>query len=307
MAHAFSGTNVRFIVGSWLLGAVGWLAPRWTAGRLVDYAGTTRARRPSLPPPSARAAVLVAGGRPFTTYTWGEGPAVYVQHGWDGSAADFAALTAALVARGVSVVAIDAPGHGSAPGSRSNLVLLAQALQEAIAAGGPARAVVGHSLGASAVGVAAADGATVGRVVLVAPYTDVGGWFAALGSLGGARLRDEVFGAVRRVAGRDVRELGLTHTADALPGPVLVLHDRDDRQAPYADAAALVAAHPRLRLRSTRGLGHRRILSDPAIVEEVVAFVADGRERSCGHGSVRALCEACALEEALHAPPDARW
>lgn len=300
MAHASSSTNVRFKIAGWLVGAAAWLVPRWTAARLVDYAATTRGRRGRYHG-SAQVDVLEADGRPFVTYTWGEGPAVYLQHGWDGSAADFAALTAALVSRGLQVIAIDAPGHGAAPGTRSNVVVLANALRAAIAAGPTPLAVVGHSLGATAVGLAARDGAPVGRAVLVAPFPDVSRYFGALGSVGGARLQREVLGVVRRLAGRDPGELGLRATAGALCGAVLTVHDRDDKQVPYREVVALCAEQPHLGLRSTTGLGHRRILSDPAVVEEVVGFLADGRERSCGHGSMRALCESCALEAALYA------
>ena len=60
------------------------------------------------------------------------------------------------------------------------------------------------------------------------------------------------------------------------PVPTLVVHDRGDRQTPYADAERLVGSLPDARLVTTEGLGHRRILRDPAVVAEVVDFVRDG-------------------------------
>ena len=57
------------------------------------------------------------------------------------------------------------------------------------------------------------------------------------------------------------------------PVPTLVVHDRGDRQTPYADAARLVASLPDARLVTTDGLGHRRILQDRAVVRQVAAFV----------------------------------
>ena len=47
------------------------------------------------------------------------------------------------------------------------------------------------------------------------------------------------------------------------PVPTLVVHDRGDRQTPYADAVRLVASLPDARLVTTDGLGHRRILHGP--------------------------------------------
>jgi hypothetical protein len=54
----------------------------------------------------------------------------------------------------------------------------------------------------------------------------------------------------------------------------LVVHDRDDRQTPWADSAGLVGALPDARLLTTQGLGHVRILKDPGVVHDVLGFLA---------------------------------
>lgn len=60
------------------------------------------------------------------------------------------------------------------------------------------------------------------------------------------------------------------------PLPTLVVHDVGDRQTPYADAQRLVEGLPDARLVTTQGLGHRRILSDPAVLAQVVEWVVAG-------------------------------
>ena len=60
--------------------------------------------------------------------------------------------------------------------------------------------------------------------------------------------------------------------------PTLVVHDRGDRQTPYGDAVTLVEGLPDADLVTTEGLGHRRILRDPAVLRTVVAFIRDDRE-----------------------------
>jgi pimeloyl-ACP methyl ester carboxylesterase len=67
----------------------------------------------------------------------------------------------------------------------------------------------------------------------------------------------------------EVPELG---RAVAMP-PTLIVHDVDDRSMPVADGSAIAAAWVRSRLRTTAGLGHRRLLRDPDVVAEVVDFV----------------------------------
>jgi hypothetical protein len=44
-----------------------------------------------------------------------------------------------------------------------------------------------------------------------------------------------------------------------------VIHDRDDREVPYAGGVATANAWPGARLFTAGGLGHRRLLSDPEV------------------------------------------
>jgi predicted ATPase len=59
---------------------------------------------------------------------------------------------------------------------------------------------------------------------------------------------------------------------------MLVIHDQDDREVPWADGAAIAAAALDARLVTTHGLGHRRILRDPSVIEASVDFVAGERK-----------------------------
>mgnify|MGYP003786172511 CR=1 FL=1 len=55
--------------------------------------------------------------------------------------------------------------------------------------------------------------------------------------------------------------------------PTLIVHDVNDMSIPVGDGPAIAAAWVGARLRTTAGLGHRRILRDPDVVAEVVDFV----------------------------------
>jgi pimeloyl-ACP methyl ester carboxylesterase len=244
----------------------------------------------TLPRAAAEAAGPVPTGTPFAVTvdghrvvgeTWGTGPAVYLLHGWAGHRGQLAAFVEPLVARGHRVVAFDAPSHGgSAPGAygpRSSTILeFAAALDAVVAAHGPARAVVAHSLGSTAAAVALCDGLRADRVVFLAPMASASAYarqFAAMLGFGARTHRRLVTRVERRVGVPmhhfDVPELG---RAVAMP-PTLVVHDRGDRSTPVSDGAAVAAAWPGARLRVTEGLGHRRILRDPAVVAAVVEFV----------------------------------
>ncbi len=107
----------------------------------------------------------------------GEGPPVYLVHGWGGQRPHLAMFVKPLVEAGYRVVAFDLPSHNEsdpgelAPG-RTTATECADAIAAVIETHGPAHAVVAHSLGANATALAAAQGAPVGRLVFFAPMGD---------------------------------------------------------------------------------------------------------------------------------------
>ena len=55
---------------------------------------------------------------------------------------------------------------------------------------------------------------------------------------------------------------------------MLRIHDQNDRQVPVAEAARAAHVLPGAELMVTHGLGHNRLLADPAVVTAIVDFVA---------------------------------
>jgi pimeloyl-ACP methyl ester carboxylesterase len=236
----------------------------------------------------------------------GHGPAVLLLHGWGGRAGQMAPLAQALAAAGCSAVAIDAPGHGRSSGRVASVPLYAGAIAAA-ARELSARAAVGHSFGGSALTFAVAQGLVLDAAVVIGspatPAVYVDQFCDALDL--GPRARRELRARLEARVGRRFEELELTRTIAAARSPALVVHDRADREVPFANAEALARAWPRARLHVTSGLGHRRILRDPALLREVVAFVVDRLPRcACGRLAVGsasdpARCADCSLSEDL--------
>jgi pimeloyl-ACP methyl ester carboxylesterase len=55
--------------------------------------------------------------------------------------------------------------------------------------------------------------------------------------------------------------------------PLLIVHDRDDRETSWQASRTLAGSWTDARLLTTTGLGHNRILSDPTVVSASVAFL----------------------------------
>jgi len=228
--------------------------------------------------------VEVPRGGKAVVETWGDGPVVYLVHGWGGWRGQLGAFVAPLVARGRRVVAFDAPGHGEAdPGvlgpGKGTFIEMAEALTVVAAEVGPAEGVVGHSLGCHVAASVVDRGVPAERLALVAPSHDFGEIihdFSRIFRFGErTRTRMERIMAdflAEPIANYDLGPLG---AGGALP-PTLVVHDRYDKETSFAVGERLAAAWPGAQLLGTEGLGHQRILADDDVVARVVEHVTRG-------------------------------
>lgn len=265
------------------------LAPDRAAQRAIDLwctlPGNAGRRRDHRPDPGRVERLALPGGLETVVESWGEGPVVHLVHGWGGWRGQLGSFVAPLVATGHRVVALDAPGHGDArPGAlgpgRGNALELYEAFAAVARAYGPARGVVAHSLGCTITGMAVRDGVEVDRLVLVGPSPEVGATtheFARI--LGfGERTRSRMQARMEEYTGRPITDFDLVPIgADGSAPPTLVIHDRRDKESPFAVGERLAAAWPTARLHPTDGLGHQRILADPGTVAVAVSYLAPGR------------------------------
>jgi len=237
------------------------------------------------PVPAIREASGAAGvGAPLESADWIEsvearrGPArgtALLVHGWGGRGGQLGALVAPLRAAGLRVVAFDHPAHGASEGETATLLDMAAATRAVAAACGRIEVLLAHSLGGAAAALAMADGLAVGRAALLAPPAhprEATRRFAELLTLPEKALPALEREVVRRV-GALYEEVEVPDKAARISTPVLVVHDTDDDEVPHEEGRSLARALPEGRFHATHGLGHRRILRDPAVVARVAAFV----------------------------------
>lgn len=220
---------------------------------------------------------IASGDERLAVYSAGTGPTVLLAHGWEGTAQDLASVAAELRAGGFHVVAFDMPAHGRSTGRRTTLAHMTRAVRDVAAAVGPLHAVVGHSLGATAAILALRDGVEAGAAVAIAPPLDPAHYLGRLTTLLGLPA-DRLDGAIRVIE----RWVGPMEGFDAARAaasigartPALVMHDVGDRAVPFADGLQIAESWPGSGFVALEGLGHRRLLDTPDVVEQVVRFVA---------------------------------
>jgi len=273
--HGAPALGARLAARMWMT------IPVAKATGLPRPAGRVRSR----PPGTGQRIVLAApGASSIVTESWGEGPAVYLMHGWAGRRQQFDGFIAPLTSAGIRAVAIDSPGHGeSGPGrfgrGRSLMPDFTGALQAAFDHYGPPHGVIAHSLGASATAIGTLDGLATGRLVLISPVANM---FSGLDIFAhaagiGPRTRAAMPRRIERITQMPAARFDIANRAaelDELP-PALIIHDTSDRFVPFDQGVLVAAAWPDARLKSTGSLGHNRILADPEVISAAVAFLTD--------------------------------
>jgi pimeloyl-ACP methyl ester carboxylesterase len=214
-------------------------------------------------------------GLAATAFGRSEAPTVVLMHGWAGRGLQLGAFIAPLTAAGYRVVALDGPAHGASPGHETDPLHLALALLEVGEELGPLKAVVGHSVGGAAAVLALHRGLRAERLVMIASPSDLGRVLRHFSQEIGLPPRGErkLFALVASRVGAPIEEGNLVRLAPAMKTPLLVIHDPQDKEVPFSDAEALVAAWPGAQLWAARGLGHRRVLRAPETMRRVVAFL----------------------------------
>lgn len=223
----------------------------------------------------ARGEPLIVDGGRIAAHRFGEGEPVVLMHGWEGRGAQLGAFVPPLLERGFSVIAPDAPGHGDTAGERASIVDFAETLLAVQDRTGPLAGVIAHSFGGAATALALMRGLRAESVVFIGAPSSMRARVREFLALVGLpadlapRLEDHI-AAVVGIHPRDVeaRDLGRS-----MRTPLLVVHDRQDREVGFACAEDYLASWPGARALVTEGLGHRRVLRDEAVVAAAVDFV----------------------------------
>jgi len=257
------------------------------AARLASYLWFRPLRRR---PPAREQALLGRAqyapmhhaGKRIAVYHWGKGPTVMLVHGWSGRGAQFGELVKPLVAAGYRVVAFDAPAHGRSDGRDTTLPEIREVILRLASDFCPVHAVIAHSFGVPCVLFALQQQGVARRVVALSPPATFEGLVAKFaGSLALSPrtvqiLRDML---VQRFGDDVWTRFSAQHMARSVGLPALIIHDRDDRDVPWREGEAVARAWPHARFLRTEGLGHRRILRDPEVIDRVVRFLVQE-----GHG-----------------------
>ena len=273
-------------------------APR-LAERFVEKAFFS----PRSSPPSAEQQRWLDRGDPFHLrvhdkriqgWRWGTGPGVLLVHGWNGRGIQFHRFIAPLIDAGYAAIAFDGPAHGASEGRSTSYFEFTDTVRALIEPnrGLDIRGIIGHSFGAAAVVNGLAHQGLAIDSVLLAPAL---------------RLKDMLMDAFDRhgippmifenlISAYEIRfGYSLQHDdphlrLKDLRSSVLVIHDHDDPIIAHRDSRTATHGFGHVTLHTTHGLGHKRILTDPAVVEATMAHFLNPELRTAHSDNSKSRC-----------------
>jgi pimeloyl-ACP methyl ester carboxylesterase len=213
------------------------------------------------------------------TYAWGDGERpVLLVHGWRSRASRFYAFVERLLELGYSPVSYDAPGHGDTQRKAGTILDHQRIINRLADEHGAFEGVIAHSLGVPFVLYALREGVKARRVVTISGLADFGYLVDAfcreleLNPKVNAKLRKAI---ERGLFGGDETIWAKYSVSEGATELLAIHNDEDDVVDPGQAPILLKRYGSKAHFLQTNGLGHRRIMVDPEVITEAVAYIQD--------------------------------
>jgi len=211
-------------------------------------------------------------------YEYGEGEKkILLVHGWSGRGTQVFKIADEIIKAGYSTVSFDAPAHGKSPGKNTIMSEFVETILEINKQFGPFESCVSHSLGGMSLLNAVKKGLQINSLVTIGSgdiVNDLLDLFATR-----LELKPNASNQLRlyfeKKYGEEMDSYSAYKSAMEIAFPVLVIHDKNDPEVPVTAGINIYNHLKNGELFLTEGLGHRKILGNPAVIEKVVQFVKD--------------------------------
>ncbi|PJZ83636.1 alpha/beta hydrolase [Leptospira harrisiae] len=207
----------------------------------------------------------------------GEKETVLLVHGWNGHTGNFSRIIPALLEEGYNVIGIDLPGHGFSSGRYSNIVLSAKIVRRLVKDVGNPDYIITHSFGGAVATVAQELGVEASKLVYIAPPLRLEILRKSFSEY--FKFTEEESESMRLILERKVKQplssLDLEKAGPKFNNSLLVIHDEDDLEIPFAMGLAVSKAWRKSKLVPTKGLGHKMILRTESVKDEIINFLKE--------------------------------
>ncbi|PID71285.1 MAG: alpha/beta hydrolase [Flavobacteriales bacterium] len=214
-------------------------------------------------------------GKKIMTYTYGYSKKkVLLVHGWAGRGTQLFAIADKLLENGMMIVSFDAPAHGLSEGKTSSHFDYVAAIHTINKKYGPFYAAVGHSFGGITLLDALSKKHFLDKLVIigiVASTKEILNDFVKKMQLKPIVAKKMEHYYIKKY-NVNFNSISASQTAKKVHIPTLVLHDTEDKDSDVSNAFKVRQSLKNGKIAIFKGLGHRRILREPKILDAIVDF-----------------------------------
>ncbi len=200
---------------------------------------------------------------------------VLLVHGWSGRGTQLFKIADELLINGFSVVSFDAPAHGKSPGSTTIMVEFIESILEIEKQYGAFEFAIGHSLGGMALMNAVNRNLKINKLVTIGSGNLVLDIF--IDFVEKIKMNPKQVDLLRiyfeKKYNKAMDELSSFNNVQKIQIPLLVIHDENDEEIPISSAKEIEKHIVNGKLFVTKGLGHRKILGDIDVINEIIRFL----------------------------------
>lgn len=200
---------------------------------------------------------------------------VLLVHGWNGRGTQLVSIAKAFKELNYTIISFDAPGHGKSTKNTANMKHFIEAVFELDKKYNGFDVMIGHSLGGMSVINSLGRGLQTDKAVIIGSgNTTKAITEDFLGTIGmKQKLTPILINLFERKYNDKMTDYDVADQALKVSVPVLIIHDKNDKDVPFTAAEAISKNLENNELLITTGLGHRKILGDEKVIEKIVQFV----------------------------------
>jgi esterase/lipase len=211
----------------------------------------------------------------YALYSWGQGPAVLLVHGWGGRGSQLEEFIDPLVEAGYQVLAFDAFAHGDSSGKSTNVMEFVSIIQDIEKRTGGFDAMIAHSLGGMAAVLAIKRGVAAQKIITINSPVSVDFIFTAFAAQINASSKSVgyISDFIEKITRMSIDEFSADQFISGSQVQGMIIHDTDDKEVPVDQAYSLHQSWENSTLTLTHRLGHRRILRDSRTISNIMRFL----------------------------------
>ncbi len=215
----------------------------------------------------------------IATFTWeNSGEKVLLAHGWSGRGMQLYYIAESLHKEGFHVVTYDAPAHGKSEGKRTNMLQMVETISHLDKAENGFDYFIGHSFGAMAIfNYCKTNMNRAKKIVTIGAADNMHTIFTDfITSIGlSKKTLEQMIAYFEKKYNVIVDDFSPYVAVQKIHVPTLLIHDEEDYDVSVNCADTIAKYHPNAKVIKTKGLGHRRILRNNGVMQDIKSFIRE--------------------------------